>query len=127
MSVSGLPTELLHSIIAWITVEYIDDLIVGSLKLPTLPILDQVNPLRELKDEEDPSHKAPNPIAPLLSVSCQFRATTLHILSRALDIPLSPISPNVDRRVIFICCCPMSELDLIDWLSSPGPVFNRFV
>lgn len=103
MSVSGLPTELLFSIVAWITVEHIDDLIVGPLKLPTLPILDQVNPLRELKDEEDPSREASNPIIPLFYVSYQFRATTLQILSRTLDIPLTPISPNVDRRV---ACTP---------------------
>ncbi|KAJ3552231.1 hypothetical protein NM688_g4260 [Phlebia brevispora] len=100
MSVTGLPTELLYSIIAWITVEYIDDVIVGPLKLPTLPILDQVNPLRELKDEEDPSLTAPNPVLPLFYVSTQFRAVTLKILSHTLDIPLMPLSPNVDRLTI---------------------------
>lgn len=95
---TGLPAELLYTIIAWTTVEHIDDVILGPLKLPSLSVLEQArDTARQPTEAEDPSLTAVNPVLPFFYVSCQFRATVLKILSNALAISLAPVSGHVDR------------------------------
>ncbi len=112
----ALPPEVLYDIIARITAEYIDDVVAGPLSMPRqdIPsIMDQqtgnqndeegaaVNLEQQVLfglmpdqltpdlDEDDPVTNAPNPIIPLLTVSYQYRRTTLKVLSDALGIPMN--------------------------------------
>ena len=93
-----LPVEMMHRIISFAVASYIDDLIVGRLRLHIWNILgDRIRvstlsrwPYLNLLTSwtQDSALVDQNPIISFFVVSYQFRQITLEIISDALAIPL---------------------------------------
>ncbi|THG94316.1 hypothetical protein EW026_g7129 [Hermanssonia centrifuga] len=116
-SATGLkvPHELLYEIIGLVVAEYIDSVIAGPLSLPCLSVnkskdnhvcadaasMDRARQLiRALAErpKTDPVLAGSNPVVSLLQISIDWRASTLKVLSDALNIPLE--SEGVGRLTI---------------------------
>ncbi len=106
-SATGLkvPHELLYEIIGLVVAEHIDSVIAGPLSLPCLSVnkskdnhvcedaasMDRARQLiRALAErpKTDPVLAGSNPVVSLLRISIDWRASTLKVLSDALNIPL---------------------------------------
>lgn len=126
MSVSlQFPTELLYTVISHVAVDYIDDLIAGSLALPLVDLVeikDAVQAVQALNTTEplvnafhavnqavgedrknihpsrDLALEEGNPIIPLLRTCVRIRMATLQVLSDLLGIEL--VKEGIYRYVV---------------------------
>ena len=93
-----VPVELLHKIVVFKILKYLDDVIAGPLSIPPMGVVTygqspDIPALREALNEfqrTDTALDAPNPVTALLAASYQLRDITMKALSTILGIDITP-------------------------------------